>query len=195
MCHRNKQQKVTKPKVKKKTLLKRVPSTKKLAAKDDSNKSAPVKKAKLSTTKSKTVKAAEKSSSNESDDDSEHEDDADDNKKTSTKSSTEQKTVPTKKFKKPSIRKTSVAKVTADVKDVVVRKRMASLNASAMMAATYEVERQLDKSEALYKHHRSDSDEQVAVAPKKPKDIKDEILEQKDVRIKLNHNSKATKTF
>lgn len=85
-----------------------------------------------------------------------------------------------KKFKKQMIEK--IAKTT-DVKEVVVRKRMASLNASAMMAASYEVERQLDRCEAKMYKCSPETEEHVVTIPKKPKDIKDEVLETKDVRI------------
>lgn len=81
-----------------------------------------------------------------------------------------------------------------DVKEVVVRKRMASLNASAMMAATYEVERHLDKCEEKLYKKSADSDDNITL-PKKPKDIKNEVLEPTDVRkrnekyyVKLNSN-------
>lgn len=86
-----------------------------------------------------------------------------------------------KKLQKSIGRKVAVVK-SADVKEVVVRKRMASLNASAMMAATYEVERQLDKcEEKMYKIH-PDADEQIS-APKKAKEIKNEVFEPKEVCI------------
>lgn len=81
------------------------------------------------------------------------------------------------------IEKIANAKPT-DVKDVVVRKRMASLNASAMMAATYEVERQLDKCEAKMYKCSPVPEEPTPTLPKKTKDIKeikDEVLEPKDV--------------
>lgn len=167
-----------KPKVKKKTLLKRpVPSSKKLTSKDESSSSKSVaKKAKVPTIKSKVTKNAGKVSSDESHD-------SDDDNDSHKNMEIDQKL--SKKFKKPKARK---AVVPTDVKEVVVRKRMASLNASAMMAATYEVERQLDKSEALYKHDKnscSESDENIVVEPKKPKDIKDEVLESKDVCRKI----------
>lgn len=77
-----------------------------------------------------------------------------------------------------------------DLKEVVGRKRMASLNASAMMAATYEVERHLDKCEEKLYKKSADSDDNITL-PKKAKDIKNEVLEPTDVRkrkfyLKLN---------
>lgn len=101
--------------------------------------------------------------------------------KSSTVSAVERKPV-AKKFKKQMIEKIANAKTT-DVKDVVVSKRMASLNASAMMAATYEVERQLDKCEAKMYRCSPGPEEHTATPPKKAKDIKDEVLEPKDVSI------------
>lgn len=68
-----------------------------------------------------------------------------------------------------------------DCKEVVVRKRMASLNASAMLAAAYEVERHFDRVESMA---TSENDVPKTVPPKKIKDIKDikdEVLESKDV--------------
>lgn len=82
-----------------------------------------------------------------------------------------------KKLKKPIARK---ATKSIDVKEVVVRKRMASLNASAMMAATYEVERQLDKCEEKMYKVSADADEHIT-PPKKVKEIKNEVFETKDV--------------
>lgn len=68
-----------------------------------------------------------------------------------------------------------------DCKELVVRKRMASLNASAMLAAAYEVERHLDRVESMA---TSEDEAPKSVLPKKIKDIKDikgEVLESKDV--------------
>lgn len=65
-----------------------------------------------------------------------------------------------------------------DGKELVVRKRMASLNASAMLAAAYEVERHLDRVESMA---TSETDAPKSALPKKIKDIKDEVLESKDV--------------
>lgn len=92
-----------------------------------------------------------------------------------------------KKLKKSIARKAVVAASTtvsksSDVKEVVVRKRMASLNASAMMAATYEVERQLDKCEEKMYKVSADAEEHIT-PPKKAKEIKNEVFEAKDVRI------------
>lgn len=67
----------------------------------------------------------------------------------------------------------------SDFKDLVVRKRMASLNASAMLAATYEVERHLDRCDSMYYGSSAESD--TLVTPKKVKDIKREIDEPKEV--------------
>lgn len=67
----------------------------------------------------------------------------------------------------------------SDFKDLVVRKRMASLNASAMLAATYEVERHLDRCDSMYYGSSAESD--TLVTPKKIKDIKREIEEPKEV--------------
>lgn len=67
----------------------------------------------------------------------------------------------------------------SDFKDLVVRKRMASLNASAMLAATYEVERHLDRVDSMYYGSSAESD--TLVTPKKIKEIKREIEEPKEV--------------
>lgn len=84
-----------------------------------------------------------------------------------------------KKFKKPSARQVP-AKAT-EFKELVVRKRMASLNASAMLAATYEVERHLEQCESIYNNDSSGVESDVPTVTKKAKDIKGEILETKDV--------------
>lgn len=73
----------------------------------------------------------------------------------------------------------------SDFKDLVVRKRMASLNASAMLAATYEVERHLDRCDSMYYGSSAESDTHT-VTPKKIKDIKREVEEPKDVSLELN---------
>lgn len=67
-----------------------------------------------------------------------------------------------------------------------MRKRMASLNASAMLAAAYEVERHLDRVESMA---TSEIDAPKPTLPKKIKDIKDEVLESKDVILALTHAS------
>lgn len=144
--------------------------------KDESNKLIN-KKPKAALNKVK-AKSAVKSKPIESDNSS---DDSDSDRESLT---TDRKPV-LKKLKKSIVRKAVVVKST-DVKDVVVRKRMASLNASAMMAATYEVERQLDKcEEKMYKVSAADADadDHHITPPKKAKDIKNEVFETKDVRI------------
>lgn len=66
---------------------------------------------------------------------------------------------------------------------MVVRKRMASLNASAMLAATYEVERHLDRCDSMYYGSSAESD--TLVTPKKIKEIiiKREVEEPKEVGV------------
>lgn len=71
-----------------------------------------------------------------------------------------------------------------EVKDIVVHKRMASLNASAMLAAAYEVERHMDRVEAKYDAATSDGD-----APSPIKDIKNEDKDEKDVSDRRNRKS------
>lgn len=144
--------------------------------KDESNKLMN-KKPKAALNKVK-AKSAVKSKPIESDNSS---DDSDSDRESLT---TDRKPV-LKKLKKSIVRKAAAAVVkSTDVKDVVVRKRMASLNASAMMAATYEVERQLDKcEEKMYKVSAADADDHHITPPKKAKDIKNEVFETKDVRI------------
>lgn len=166
-----------KAKVKKKTLPKKSTSLAKKAnavGKDETNKVAN-KKPKATSTKVKT-KTISKVKKAESNDGSDSDSDA--------PSLTIDRKPVLKKLKKSIARKAAVSKVT-DVKEGVVRKRMASLNASAMMAATYEVERQLDKcEEKMYKvSAAADSDDQHITPPKKVKDIKNEVLEPKDVCI------------
>ena len=62
-----------------------------------------------------------------------------------------------------------------------VRKRMASLNASAVMAATYDVERHLDKHLEQMDTYARASEAEKEVTPKRIKDIKDEVVDSKDV--------------
>lgn len=171
------QQKPIKPKIKKKILPKKIQTaTKKPSVEKSDIVKSSVKKSKpLASKLKKSIKKMV--SSNESD--SENDESA---TKSSTVSVVERKPA-AKKFKKQMIEKIAKAKPT-DVKDVVVRKRMASLNASAMMAATYEVERQLDKCEAKMYKYSPGFEEPTATLPKKAKDIKDEVLEPKDVSIR-----------
>lgn len=166
-----------KQKLKKKPLPKKLQSPPKKplpTSKEDSMKS-PVKKSKPMPSKMKKAKVIKKSpSSNESSSDN----DKSDHESTMPPSPVESKPV-AKKFKKQMIEKIANTKTT-EVKEVVVRKRMASLNASAMMAATYEVERHLDKCEAKMYKQSAETTEMITV-PKKSKEIKDEVVESKDV--------------
>lgn len=68
-----------------------------------------------------------------------------------------------------------------DCKELVVRKRMASLNASAMLAAAYEVERHLDRVESMATSENDAPKPALSKKIKDIKDIKDEVLESKDV--------------
>ena len=68
-----------------------------------------------------------------------------------------------------------------EFKDLVVRKRMASLNASAMLAASYEVERHLDRCDSLYNGSSAESRSATPTSPKKIKDIKNEVDDTKEV--------------
>lgn len=107
--------------------------------------------------------------SDANDDDADDDDDDDHNVRASMPSKNA-----SKKMKKPKAPPKS-----NDFKELVVRKRMASLNASAMLAAAYEVERHLDRVESMA---ASDNDAPPKpTLPKKIKEIKDEVLESKDV--------------
>lgn len=183
-------QKMEKPKSKKKPITKRsqpVPkkSSTAVSGKDASYKaSSAAKKSKSNALKAKSPISSPAESEDDDDDSGEE------TAKTTTKSkprsgktdsnqSTAMSTVSSKKQKTPA--------KSNDCKDVVVRKRMASLNASAMLAAAYEVERHLDRVESMAS---SENDAPKSVQPKKIKDIKDikdEVLESKDV-IKHIHN-------
>lgn len=68
-----------------------------------------------------------------------------------------------------------------DCKELVVRKRMASLNASAMLAAAYEVERHLDRVESMATSGNDAPKPALSKKIKDAKDIKGEVLESKDV--------------
>lgn len=170
------QPKPQKAKVKKKTVPKKsLAPTKKAstAGKDESSK-VPHKKLKATPTKTKTKNVTEAKPNDDSDNSSNDSDSDRESHATDRKPAL-------KKLKKSIARKPIIPK-SNDVKEVVVRKRMASLNASAMMAATYEVERQLDKcKEKMYKVS-ADTEEHIA-PPKKAKEIKNEVFEPKDVRI------------
>lgn len=66
--------------------------------------------------------------------------------------------------------------------DLVVRKRMASLNASAMLAASYEVERHFDQCDSMYNSSSAaESESEPPSSPKKLKNIKNETDETKEV--------------
>lgn len=149
--------------MKKKTVLKKTQATPK--------KSTPLKKPKSAMIKQKL--AAKSSSLSDSDDNS-------DNKDNDSPSNSSKNKTAFKKYKRPSVVRKAPIK-TSDFKELVVRKRMASLNASAMMAATYEVERHLDHCESIY-NNSSGGESEVPNLPKKAKAIKDEILDTKDVR-------------
>lgn len=164
--------------MKKKTLPKKLLAASKKAntGKDESNevthkklKQVPCKVKAKKTTKPKPSADSSSSSSSSDDSDSERE-------------TTRDRKPALKKLKK-SIGQKAIALKSNDVKEVIVRKRMASLNASAMMAATYEVERQLDKCEEKMYKISSDADEHISSPPKKAKEIKNEVLESKDVCI------------
>lgn len=146
-----------------------------IAGKDESNKTI-TKKSKVVASKVKNKIAAKAKANVTNDDSSSSSNDSDSDRESMT---TDRKPV-LKKLKKSIVRKAAALKAT-DIKEVVVRKRMASLNASAMMAATYEVERQLDKCEEKMYKVSADTDEHIA-PPKKAKDIKNEVFETKDVR-------------
>lgn len=89
---------------------------------------------------------------------------------------------PKAKAIKPAKSATSTSTSKTEIKDVVVRKRMASLNASAMLAAAYEVERHIDRAEAKYNAASSATDSDAsAPTPKRLKDIKNEVRDEKDV--------------
>lgn len=169
------QQKPTKTKVKKKTLTKKsTPPSKKANAADKSESNKTIaKKLKATPNKIKAKSAVKTKPTNKSDSSS---NDSDSDRE----SATIDRKPTLKKLKKSMARKAAAVK-SIDVKEIVVRKRMASLNASAMMAATYEVERQLDKCEEKMYKVSADTDEHIA-PPKKAKDIKNEVLEPKDVR-------------
>lgn len=94
-------------------------------------------------------------------------------KRTSTVTSGKSETA--NKVSPVSVKKAKLPTKSTDVKELVVRKRMASLNASAMLAAAYEVERHLDRVESMA------SSENETPKPTLPKKIKDEVLESKDV--------------
>ncbi|XP_055302088.1 uncharacterized protein LOC129568368 isoform X2 [Sitodiplosis mosellana] len=172
-----------KAKVKKKPLPKKsVASTKKqpnTVGKDESSKVA---HKKLKATPNKAKKKNVTKAKPNSDDSDNSSNDSDSDRESHT---TDRKPV-LKKFKKSIARKAATASTTtvsksSDVKEVVVRKRMASLNASAMMAATYEVERQLDKCEEKMYKVSADADERIT-PPKKAKEIKNEVFELKDTK-------------
>lgn len=58
-----------------------------------------------------------------------------------------------------------------DYKGILARKRMASLNASAIVAATYEVERHLDKNLSYGSYDSTDGEEKTSTPAKKSKDV------------------------
>lgn len=70
-------------------------------------------------------------------------------KKTSASSDASKNSVGSPQPKKVVRRKRNRAELTMDLKDMVVRKRMASLNASAILAASYSAEKRLPKPNAL----------------------------------------------
>ncbi|XP_031626867.1 uncharacterized protein LOC116343110 isoform X2 [Contarinia nasturtii] len=172
----HKMSKPMKTKIRKKILSKKpIASTKKAAGKDESNKVAN-KKLKTTPSKVKAKSSPFKTKSSVGDTDTSSDSDTDDHD-----SKTIDRKPKLKKLKK-AIAKAAVAKST-DIKEVVVRKRMASLNASAMMAASYEVERQFDKcEEKMYKVSAADAEEHITPPPKKAKDIKNEVFEPKDTK-------------
>lgn len=159
-----------KPKSKKKNNLKRVTPTKKSAASNAKEQSkVAVKKAKNPSAKLKQVKRTPNKHSSQSDSDDNNDEEVD---------SSESTVIQKKRKKPPTPTKTKANSI--DTKDVV-HKRMASLNASAMLAATYEVERHFDRCDSTY-NGSSGAESEAPSSPKKIKEIKDEILDTKDVR-------------
>lgn len=68
-----------------------------------------------------------------------------------------------------------------DLRDVGVTKRMASLNASAMLAATYEVERHLDRCDSTFNCSSAESQSDTPSSPKRIKDIKHEVVDEVNI--------------
>lgn len=91
--------------------------------------------------------------------------------------------------KSKSTKTTAVASATTtaktETKDVVVPKRMASLNASAMLAAAYEAERHIDRVESKYTTNATVTDSDAPSTPKRLKDIKNEERDDKEVRANI----------
>lgn len=122
----------------------------------------------------RTVSSARSSSSSDSSTDDDDDDDAaaDDNKNAKSKGNTvvgtsdsaadkpKSKTAANKRQKRSPESQT-------EFKELVVRKRMASLNATAMLAASYEVERHLDMDSLYNGSTTEDSDVDDPPSPKK----------------------------
>lgn len=172
-----------KNKVKKKTLPKKLLAVSKKAntGKDESNEVTHKKlkqvPCKVKAKKPTKPKPSADNSSTSSSSSSSSSDDSDSERETSTRD----RKPALKKLKKSIGQKAIALKSNVKKEEVIVRKRMASLNASAMMAATYEVERHLDKCEEKMYKIKSDADEHISSPPKKAKEIKNEVLESKDV--------------
>lgn len=161
--------------MKKKILTKKLVATTKKAntvGKDESSKMED-KKLKSTTNKIKAKSSTAKVKRN---------DDNSDNSSNDSDTERNSKSIMLKKLKKTIARKAVVVKTT-DIDEMVVPKRMASLNASAMMAASYEVERHLDKCEEKMYKVNTDTEEHITPPPKIAKDIKNEVFEPNDVRI------------
>lgn len=61
-----------------------------------------------------------------------------------------------------------------EIKDLVVRKRMASLNAAAILSATYEAERHIDRQHQALESDEEISSDETRLTPKKLKETKTE---------------------
>jgi hypothetical protein len=118
-------------------------------------------KAKMKKAKIKKLKKIVKRSESDKSKDEKTSSDSDD-------STTAKKTISKK-------RKHNSPDIPSDFKDVGVRKRMASLNASAMLAASYAVDKNYRRnSDSSYD---SDSSVDIPPAPKKPPEVKHEVEE------------------
>lgn len=163
-------------KIKKKPLPKRAPAKPKVPPppKAEKVKTSEKPKSKPSASKSVTIKrnnSSSKSSSNTDEDD-------DDNDDVASQKSSNSKCTKKRKHRTPESK--------TEFTELVVKKRMASLNATAMLAASYEVERHLDRCDSMYNSSSAESHSETPPSPKKIKDIKHEIIDEpKEVITKL----------
>ncbi|XP_018329966.1 uncharacterized protein LOC108740226 [Agrilus planipennis] len=93
-------------------------------------------------------------------------------------------------------RRRNRTEIIMDLKDMVVRKRMASLNATAILAASYSTEKKSSKSSKSDDTDSSDSDESFVVSKSECKKIEEDIVKKEEepqvIELRATPNKKVS---